>query len=213
MQSSEGCINFPKPTSIAKKVEIPHAVLDLVANVVALEAERPAHVVTHLGGFGWVMRQNPQGNPHCYLKVSEAIQRQVTQVWLIDIIPPWLWLRGQRSDFSGQDSAEQPPSPPDFKFWFEVLLNKLTWETFRTLGTRPLGKPSSGSKVGAESWVDWLPHFNYSPQFSSCSRHTRHIFISRTLPALGWQILGVQKTHLETPWPNCFPYSWKKIKF
>ena len=52
MQSSEGCINFPKPTLIAKKVEIPHAVLDLVANVVALEAERPAHVVTHLGGFG-----------------------------------------------------------------------------------------------------------------------------------------------------------------
>ena len=30
---------------------IPHAVLHLVANVIALVAERPAHVVTHLDGF------------------------------------------------------------------------------------------------------------------------------------------------------------------
>ena len=53
-QLSEGCIE--SILLISQKFEfccqqyavIPHAVLHLVPNVVALEAERPAHVVTHL---------------------------------------------------------------------------------------------------------------------------------------------------------------------
>ena len=68
MQLSKLCEDFTKIWICKNVLQIPHAVLHLVANVVALVAQRPAHVVAHLGGL--LIDEDVCGNHESYLELS-----------------------------------------------------------------------------------------------------------------------------------------------